>query len=175
METPKIDVEKVLGEMEERIVALERGGGSTPFHFHNGIDSPQLNQKNVIDSHVPYVYSHDFTSTETVTLSPGFAPKRISAYGYAVNTTLSPDVICITQGSADVLSATEGICNSMQLSQDGGLNVTYGLATFDDRILNVAGYSATVNVKVTAWTDRSVTLTATIAANWTVSVVLSIT
>jgi hypothetical protein len=100
-----------------------------------------------------YSQNADYTSSQVVTITPGFTPTQMYCYAYVRNTTLSPVQIGISNGQAGKISPTAGMCNSMTLNQNGTTkDIGYSLATFDDRICDAAGYSSTVNIKVTSWT-----------------------
>lgn len=126
----------------------------------------------------PYVADiGPFTSDQTYTITPGFTPRKIVAYGYAANTAASPFRFSTTSGSGDVYSATAGICNSYTLSFDspGGTLSAYSLGTNESKLVMASGFTSTVYISITSWTDSSIILNVKVASNWQLAVVVSVT
>lgn len=118
-----------------------------------------------------------FTSDQAYTISPGFTPRKIIAYGYAANTAATPYKFCTTSGSGDIYSATSGICNSYTLGFDnpGGTLSTYAMSTDEAKLLMAAGFTSTVNISITSWTSSSIVLDIKVASNWSLAAVVSVT
>ena len=171
-EKTKKQVQKLIDE------SIKRYNKSTAFVDRKLTDTPtdalQVVNKAYVDAGRQYSAQVDYTSTQTVTISPGFMPKELFCYAIMLNTTLSPAHIGISNGQAGKTSSTAGICANMRITQDVDKNILYGLGTFNDRVFAAPGYSATVNIIVTSWTNSSVVFDVTCAANWTISTSITV-
>lgn len=73
-----------------------------PYHTHNGIDSPRVNESSLVQStSVSGSITFEQTTQYTLQLNANFTPSNILAYGIVVDSASSPTVRCISVGSAN--------------------------------------------------------------------------
>jgi len=91
-------------ELRKSNSASRFGINSIPNHSHNGIDSLQIKQENIIPS-VNTAGAITFGTegaTYTINLTTNFTPSSVLAYGVVTNAAVSPTIRCHTVGSAQL-------------------------------------------------------------------------
>ena len=140
-----------------------------PPHTHNGIDCNLIDKSaNGINYTNQWTIEETYPSNETDIFTPGFTPRIIYFYGYAVNTSTQESAMVNGQGSSS--AAIKGICNSHYIFFTGG--------TLKQRLTTTDLYLALVltdtsvdkaHITIDSWTESSITVTATVASGWTLN------